>query len=302
MSGSGSVRPIGPSRSRPAAPREAALGPDAEPRWIAAALLHDVGKAETRARARSAGSAATVIAARRRPRTGPALAERGSGGMSTTTSWAPSVLQAAGARPEAVAWARAHHRPDRAGPRPASPPEICRDPGARPTENRIRGELGRTSRRYTDVRQPTDSYFVRLDVAAARAVTRPDDARAGRPRRPRARRARVVAAPRAAAGRSGAGGCSSRCWWSGSAPGSCWASQQPGRRVGHGQRLDLAHVRGDVAEREHRPRSRNRRGSYFTAQYVATTGRIPQLTRVRPRGGGHRRRRQRRLVQRRRPS
>ncbi len=109
-SGSGSVRLIGWSRSPPGAPRRAALGPDADPRWIAAALLHDVGKTETRL-GPFGRSAATVIAA--------------VGGHRRVRRWSNPVgryvdhdelgaqlLQAAGARPEAVIWARTHHRSD----------------------------------------------------------------------------------------------------------------------------------------------------------------------------------------------
>jgi hypothetical protein len=98
------------------------LGPDGDPRWVAAALLHDVGKADARlGPVRRAG--ATVIAA---------VASHG-----RARTWSNRVgiyvnhdelgaerLAAAGARPETVAWARAHHRPDQ-WPRTGIPPEIC---------------------------------------------------------------------------------------------------------------------------------------------------------------------------------
>lgn len=89
---------------------QAALGPNGEPQWIAAALLHDVGKSDTRLGpfGRSAATVIAVVAGHRRVR-----------------GWSNSVgryvnhdelgaqkLQAAGSRPEAVIWARTHHRPD----------------------------------------------------------------------------------------------------------------------------------------------------------------------------------------------
>ena len=99
-----------------------ALGPDADPRWLAAALLHDVGKRD--ARLGTVGRAfATLVAgvashgrARRWPnRIGRYIAHDDLGA---------AVLAAADARPQVAAWAAAHHRPER---RAASgiPPEIC---------------------------------------------------------------------------------------------------------------------------------------------------------------------------------
>jgi HD domain-containing protein len=88
-----------------------ALGPGADPRWLAAALLHDAGK--TRARLGTvARVAATVVAgavghrrARRWPnRIGRYIAHDDAGA---------AMLAAAGARPEVAAWAGAHHCPDR---------------------------------------------------------------------------------------------------------------------------------------------------------------------------------------------
>jgi hypothetical protein len=99
-----------------------ALGPDAEPTWTAVALLHDVGKAETSfGPFRRAGATAIAIVV----------------GSERVRSWANSIgryvdhdelgsnrLREVGARPEAVAWAAAHHRPDR-WPATGIPPEIC---------------------------------------------------------------------------------------------------------------------------------------------------------------------------------
>jgi hypothetical protein len=99
-----------------------AFGADADPRWLAAALLHDAGKTE--ARLGTAGRAvATVVAgvashgrARRWPnRIGRYIAHDDLGA---------ARLTAAGARPEVAAWAAVHHRPERHA---ASriPPEVC---------------------------------------------------------------------------------------------------------------------------------------------------------------------------------
>ena len=99
-----------------------ALGSDADPRWLAAALLHDAGKSD--ARLGTVGrAAATVVAglashgrARRWPnRIGRYVAHDDLGA---------ARLTAAGARPEVAAWAAVHHRPDR---RAASgiPPDVC---------------------------------------------------------------------------------------------------------------------------------------------------------------------------------
>ena len=98
------------------------LGPDADPRWIAAALLHDVGKPDARL-----GPATRALATM--------IAAVVSHGRARTWSSAVGVyvnhdergadrLEAAGARPEAVAWARAHHRPD-LWRQTGIPPEIC---------------------------------------------------------------------------------------------------------------------------------------------------------------------------------
>jgi hypothetical protein len=98
------------------------LGPDADPRWIASALLHDVGKADSNlGPVRRAG--ATIVAAvvsHGRARTWPNRIGR----YVNHDEIGAARLEAAGARPEAVAWAGAHHRPDRWA-RTGIPPEIC---------------------------------------------------------------------------------------------------------------------------------------------------------------------------------
>ena len=101
---------------------EAALGAGCDERWLAAALLHDVGKLDAGfGPFRRAG--ATVIAAvaghdrvRRWPnRIGRYIGHDDRGA---------ARLRKAGARPEAVAWAAAHHRP-RTWPASGLPLEVC---------------------------------------------------------------------------------------------------------------------------------------------------------------------------------
>ena len=98
------------------------LGPDGDPIWIAAALLHDVGKADSGLR--SGGRALATLTA-------------GLVGHGRARAWTNAVgryvnhdelgaqrLRQAGARAEAVAWAAAHHRRPR-WPATGIPPEIC---------------------------------------------------------------------------------------------------------------------------------------------------------------------------------
>jgi hypothetical protein len=118
-----SLGPADRSESVAVARRAArALGPDVEPVWLAAALLHDAGKTE--AGLGTVGRAgATVVAAivshgraRRFPnRIGRYVAHDDLGA---------ARLAAAGARPETVAWAGAHHRPER-WPANGLPPGVC---------------------------------------------------------------------------------------------------------------------------------------------------------------------------------
>ncbi len=99
-----------------------AIGRDVDPDYLAAALLHDVGKVDAELGTFGRGGA-TVVAAlvsHGRARAWPnqigayvAHDERGA-----------DKLRAAGARPTAVAWAAAHHRPERYAAT-GIPPEIC---------------------------------------------------------------------------------------------------------------------------------------------------------------------------------
>jgi hypothetical protein len=98
------------------------LGPGADTRWLAAALLHDVGKVD--ARLGTFGRAgATVVAAvvsHGRARHFPNRI----GHYVSHDDLGAARLEAAGARPEAVVWAAAHHRPER-WPASGMSEEIC---------------------------------------------------------------------------------------------------------------------------------------------------------------------------------
>jgi putative nucleotidyltransferase with HDIG domain len=98
------------------------LGPDPDARWVAAALVHDVGKAETDLGpvGRSVATVVAAIAGPRRVRTWNGRIGR----YLNHDELGAARLRAAGARPEAAAWAAAHHR--RAlWPGTGIPPEIC---------------------------------------------------------------------------------------------------------------------------------------------------------------------------------
>lgn len=98
------------------------LGPDADPRWLAAALLHDAGKTGA-GLGTGARVAATVVAGvvgdgrvrRWSNRIGRYIAHDDAGA---------ALLETAGARPEVAAWAGAHHRRER-WPASRIPAEIC---------------------------------------------------------------------------------------------------------------------------------------------------------------------------------
>jgi len=86
-------------------------GEATDSRWVAAALLHDVGKAETTLGVigRSLATAAAAVAGPRRARAFPGAFGR----YVNHDELGAQRLRAAGARPEAVSWAAAHHRPAR---------------------------------------------------------------------------------------------------------------------------------------------------------------------------------------------
>lgn len=99
-----------------------AAGPDVAPKFIAAALLHDVGKTDahlgtvTRVGATVVAGVVSHGRARRWPnRVGRYISHDDRGA---------EVLAAAGARPDAVAWAGAHHRRHQ-WPDTGIPTEIC---------------------------------------------------------------------------------------------------------------------------------------------------------------------------------
>ena len=99
-----------------------ALGPDVDDRWVAAALLHDVGKTDahlgTVSRAAATAVAGVLSHGRARRwtnRFGAYIAHDDRGA---------ARLEVAGARPEAVAWARVHHRPE-LWPASGIPADLC---------------------------------------------------------------------------------------------------------------------------------------------------------------------------------
>jgi hypothetical protein len=98
------------------------LGPDADPRWIACALLHDVGKTDA-----ELGTAGRVFATLVAGAVSHGRARRFTNRIGTYVAHddrGQARLTAAGARPEAAAWAGAHHRRERwVGT--GIPPEVC---------------------------------------------------------------------------------------------------------------------------------------------------------------------------------
>src|SRR3954471_4576410 len=99
-----------------------ALGPDADPRWLAAALLHDVGKTGAGLGTVSRVGATLIagLVSHGRTRHWP----NGIGRYIAHDDAGATRLAAAGARPEAVAWARVHHRREQ-WPATKIPPEVC---------------------------------------------------------------------------------------------------------------------------------------------------------------------------------
>jgi hypothetical protein len=99
-----------------------ALGPDADPRWLAAALLHDVGKASSKLGVvgRSGATVMATLSGSRRARGWTGAVGR----YVNHDELGSDRLRKAGARTEAVVWAAAHHRRE-LWPGTRIPPEIC---------------------------------------------------------------------------------------------------------------------------------------------------------------------------------
>jgi hypothetical protein len=97
------------------------LSPDvaADDRWAAAALLHDVGKT-----AAGLGVLGRVVATARGAIGDPASVAGRAGVYLRHAEVGATALTAAGARPEAIAWARAHHRSDE-WPLDTIPATVC---------------------------------------------------------------------------------------------------------------------------------------------------------------------------------
>src|SRR6201999_2376959 len=94
-------------------------GPDADDeRWLAAALLHDAGKQRSGfgTIGRAAVTTVAMVGAQARVRGwasgAPSLRTR-MGQYLAHDDLGAGLLHDRGARPEVVAWAAAHHRPDR---------------------------------------------------------------------------------------------------------------------------------------------------------------------------------------------
>ena len=93
------------------APSRGCIGRGCEPRWLAAALLHDVGKVDAGLGPfRRVGRDHDCCARGARPRA--ALGGTAIGRYIAHDDRGAARLRAAGARPETAAWAAAHHRPD----------------------------------------------------------------------------------------------------------------------------------------------------------------------------------------------
>lgn len=141
-----------------------------------------------------------------------------------------------------------------------------------PTENPVGSELGRESRRYTDVRQTPESYFVRLNVDPHPGVpdSRAVNGRAGLG-------LDTPASSRRHRHRRGGGGrrmliilvvLGLGTW-------AAWASQQPGGISGTVNGW-VKHTRGDVADVSTDPDLATAR-KYFATQYTQT-GQYPQMS------------------------
>jgi hypothetical protein len=94
---------------------DAALGADGDPRWTAAALLHDVGKLDSGFGTFARVGATVVAALVGRSRVADWRARRGLARRASLYVRHPELgaarLTLAGARPEVATWARSHHLP-----------------------------------------------------------------------------------------------------------------------------------------------------------------------------------------------
>jgi len=102
------------------------LGAASEPRWLAAALLHDVGKQEARFSVPGRVLATLLVLARGRDR----VAAWSGGWRGRVGAYArhgdigAAEIRAVGGREEAAVWAEAHHRPAGTWPALGWPPEV----------------------------------------------------------------------------------------------------------------------------------------------------------------------------------
>ncbi len=267
----GATRPSRPGRIGRAPARAAVetLGDAVEPRWVAAALLHDVGKAET-----TFGvirrSLATVVATGAGPRRARAI-PGAIGRYVNHDELGAQRLRAAGARPEAVAWAAVHHRRDALARLRHSRRDL-RGAGRGGWRTEPGLNSGRKRADTRNVRQPTDSsYFVRIGgepYAGHGPDNRAIDGRTGlgsagpvtKRRRRRGMHGRAILILLVVAGLGS---------W------TYWASQRPGGVSGtvHGWIDD---VRGKVDSVSTDPDLATAR-RYFNGQYAGSNA-YPQMT------------------------
>jgi hypothetical protein len=104
---------------------------DDDPRWRAAALLHDAGKQVSGYGTFGRVLATLVIAGAGKPRARAWADGAGSvrariGAYAAHDDLGAELLRAAGARSEVAAWAAAHHRPER-WPATGIPESVCRE-------------------------------------------------------------------------------------------------------------------------------------------------------------------------------
>ena len=249
------------------------------PRWTAAALLHDVGK-QASAYGPIGRSIATVVVAVVGGETARGWAGATSGVRGRIGRYAAhdelgaELSRVAGARPAVVAWAGAHHRPDR-WDATGIPPQVCR--ALAPRRRRTRRALGPPGE--LRVNRGADRADRRMCRTRPRARTSSISTRP-RPRRGPRPSAVRSATPNIDAPRSGPEAAQAqdprppgvdlrdprwRRWFA-------WASTTPG---GPSARIGgwIDHMRGVVAEASVNPDLR-RNAAYFNSVY-ATQGSYP---------------------------